>query len=202
MSRYPRKRWALRRRRGAAMVEFCLAIPILAGVIACTWFFGFAMLNQQKVRVAERYGAWAHVRKVPDPVDLNTAFFRGRGFNIDVGADGGPDTNLTAFVDEVAGWTGPGSDLANSLLANDAPRARTATVASEFSSDVAYWQRFTGQIRGSQSREGVEWRRQQLGFSRLLREEYLSDLEAMLSSVPTPGTEMADLIRQLYHNGW
>ena len=193
-----------RRRRGAAMVEFCLAIPLLAAISAATWFFGFAFKNQQKIRTSARYTAWAQLQDSFDPVDpqLNERFFNQAGRSIHWDGGPGPVVVLEGFAEGVGDYTAVGYDLAHVLVDQHAPRGRDMSVSAEFASNVGYWQRFQGAMRGFHSREGRAWRHRELGYSRLVREQYLDEVEEALRTVPAPGTDMADMIRHLYHGGW
>ncbi|MFW5839909.1 MAG: TadE/TadG family type IV pilus assembly protein [Planctomycetota bacterium] len=185
------------------MVEFCLAIPLLAAVIVVTWFFGWAMKNQQKVRTAARHAAWSH-----QPVDgsistyYNDRFFNNSAVGIGIHGGGGPDDVHDAFTDEVGAYTGPGYDLMAELNARYTPRGWRRFVSATFPTDVGYWQRFQGAIHANHARDGRSWTRGQLGYSRLLREHYLDELEESMISVPAEGTGLADMIRRLYHGGW
>ncbi|MCD4825254.1 MAG: pilus assembly protein [Phycisphaerae bacterium] len=48
-------------RKGTALIEFVVCIPLLALIIAATFFFGMLMRNQQRLRVADRYVAWRNL---------------------------------------------------------------------------------------------------------------------------------------------
>jgi hypothetical protein len=48
----------LRRRRGAAILEFLLVLPFLAFLLTLIFFFGWARTNQQHVEAAARYVSW------------------------------------------------------------------------------------------------------------------------------------------------
>ncbi|MHC4983662.1 MAG: TadE family protein, partial [Planctomycetota bacterium] len=59
------------------MIEFVLCIPLLAFVIMVIFFFGWAMSNQQQVKISGRYAAWGEVRGkgLASPQRLNSMFF-------------------------------------------------------------------------------------------------------------------------------
>ncbi|MFW6066153.1 MAG: TadE family protein, partial [Planctomycetota bacterium] len=46
---------------GVALAETVMVIPLLALVLGLTFFFGWVMTNQQRVRQASRYAAWRRV---------------------------------------------------------------------------------------------------------------------------------------------
>ncbi len=194
----------IRRRRGAAMVEFCLAIPLLAAVIVVTWFFGWAMKNQQKVRTAARHAAWSHQPAGEQSVGdyYNERFFNESARGIVIHGGSGPVGVLDDFANEVAIQTGAGYALAGELVDRFVPLGWRRQVAADFPSNVGLWERFQGSILGFHLREGVSWRRNQLGYSRLLRDQYVDDLDGVLETVGGAGQGLADMIRRLYRGGW
>jgi len=60
-----------RKRRGAALLEFVMCIPLLALIIAATFFFGMVMRNEQQLCVTDRYHAWRTVHNSDASVDMN-----------------------------------------------------------------------------------------------------------------------------------
>jgi hypothetical protein len=186
------------------MVEFCLAIPLLAAVIVVTWFFGWAMKNQQKVRTAARHAAWSHQPdgELSAGEYYNERFFNESAENITILGGSGPVGVLDDFSDEVAIQTGAGYALAGELIDRFVPLGWRRQVSADFPSSVGLWQRFQGAIHGRHLREGVSWRRNQLGYSRLLREQYVDDLDDVLDTVGGAGQGLADMIRRLYRGGW
>jgi hypothetical protein len=57
-------------RRGTALLEFVMSLPILLLVIAGIFFFGQVMRNQQLMRVADRYVSWRHLHNGQAGTDL------------------------------------------------------------------------------------------------------------------------------------
>ena len=51
------------------MVEFVLCVPLLAMLIAGMFFFGWALRNQQKTKLAARYTAWRDVHNFNAGID-------------------------------------------------------------------------------------------------------------------------------------
>ena len=58
------------RRRGTALLEFVMSLPILLLVIAGIFFFGQVMRNQQRMRVADRYVSWRHLHNNQAGTDM------------------------------------------------------------------------------------------------------------------------------------
>jgi hypothetical protein len=58
------------RRRGTALLEFVMSLPILLLVIAGIFFFGQVMRNQQRLRVADRYVSWRHLHNSQAGTDM------------------------------------------------------------------------------------------------------------------------------------
>lgn len=221
-----------RRRRGLALLETAVAIPLLATILVGTMFLGWAMMNQQQVKASARYVSWRHANRGwvytnpnpdpnvdpgdPDPTDiddpnhpgLNHLFFRDRAVDINVSRSGGDNDEVEDLVTAAGGLSDYARDFADRLLVNPYPnhgvfpRAQAASVDTEFGTDVAAFKRFTGSIRGYHIRDGVEWRRSEAGCRYVTREQFLSDLDQVLTSVPDPGTNMGKMIRETYVNGW
>lgn len=214
-----------RRRRGTALVETALCIPILAAIIGSTLFLGFAMMNQQHVKAAARYTPWRRVYgnwyRPPglDPNDpnaqddpnypgLNYLFFRSRAAGIHVDGVGGSREEFDGLV-AAAGQHGQDAEqLAHDLIFWTGPddsdgfdHSRGARVWANFPSDVAVLEQFRGAIRASHIRDGVEWRRSQARCRRVVREQFLHDVDNMLQSVGGQGEGMAQMIMGLYRRG-
>lgn len=220
------------RRRGLALVETAMAIPLLATILVGTMFLGWAMMNQQQVKASARYVSWRHANRgwaytdpgpapnadpnAADPTDiddpnhpgLNRLFFRDRAVDIDVWRGGGQNDEVEDLVTAAGAQSAYASDFANRLLVNPYPdhgvfpRAQAARVGAEFGTDVAAFRKYTGSIRGYHIRDGVEWRRNEAGCRYVTRKQFLDNLDQVLTSVPDPGTEMGKMIRGTYVNGW
>jgi hypothetical protein len=212
-----------RRRRGGALVELALCMPLLMLIIVTTMFFGWAMMNQQHVKAAARYASWRHVYTSqyepqydandpdnvsdPDHPYINYHFFRDEGSQIGIGGGSGPIDELEELADRAGQYSGDAGQLASELLIDRTywhgfHRAKRAEVSSHFTSDVEAFQRYQGSIRSEHIRDGVEWRRHQAEVRRAIREQYLLPLHGALESVPAPGDGMARMIQGLYKHGW
>jgi hypothetical protein len=198
-----------RTRRGAALIEFVLVIPLLALVLGLTFFFGWSMRNQQRMRMAFRYAAWRRVHGVgetlPSPVssrEINRKFFGDAAAGVGVHFPRGPDQVLIDYVGEVSARSGRAGALAEELVLGHFPRGRGARGSAEFPTDVGLWQKFTGAIRASHVRDGVEWRRRQAGCGSAVRDMFLTTVDGAMSDVEAPGDSLAETVRGLYRSGW
>ena len=192
------------RRGGTAIVEFAVCIPLLALVVVVTFFFGWAMVNQQHVWTADRYAAWRQVRtgSVPSDDSLNQDFFAGRARNVLTARDDGTSRPEQDFVDDVAGDSGPAGDLARGLVLDRFPKGLGVHDQAEFPTDVAVWERYTGAIQSRSSRIGVEWRWRQARCETVVADQLLPTLDGTLQTLPNPATGMGAFLRSLYRNNW
>ncbi len=46
------------RRHGTAVIESIFCVPLIAIILGLTFFFGWAMRNQQRVIISDRYAVW------------------------------------------------------------------------------------------------------------------------------------------------
>jgi len=209
------------RRRGLALVETAMAIPLLASILVGTMFLGWAMMNQQQVKASARYVSWRNANQGwsytdlnptnaddPNNPGLNYMFFRDRASAINVWRGGGDNDEMEDLVTAAGTQSSYAADFADRLLVNPYsghgvfPRAQAASVDTEFGTDVAAFQKYAGAIRGYHIRDGLEWRRSEASCRHVTREQFLDSLDQVLLSVPDPGTEMGRMIRNTYVNGW
>jgi hypothetical protein len=194
----------LRRRGGTAILEFAVSLPLLALVLVCTFFFGWAVMNQQHVWIADRYACWRQVRNgsTATAQELNQNFFGGRATNISTARDSGSSKTEQDFVSAVAADNRPAGDLAQELVMNRFPKGLHVSIQAEFPTSVKYWQRFTGAIQSSHEREGVEWRWRQAFCASVVADQLLQPLDNMLSVWPAPATNVGRFFRTLYREDW
>jgi len=179
-----------------------MAIPLLAMVIALTFFFGFAMTNQQHVKASARYIPW---RAVEDGSgvsadELNTMFFHERAESIGAVGGIGPDETLREIVDRASWESAPAGDLLDLCITEHWPHGRSASVSAEFPSSVAAWRRFTGAIRHGHVRDGVEWRRGQVSYLEPIRDQFLMNLDATILGIDD--APLRESLRRLYLQRW
>jgi hypothetical protein len=193
-------------RRGTALLEFVWITPLLALVLGLTFFFGWSMMNKQRVKMAGRYVTWRRVHgwtgEQGEPNSVNEMFFWERGRGIDIRRGSGPDATLEDYVDSVAMVGAEAAILAEDAALDRWPRGRSTRLGAAFATDVGFYQRFEGALWTGCAREGVGWRRGQASYGRSVRELYLRDLDASLEAVAAPGTGLAGEIQHLYTGGW
>jgi hypothetical protein len=197
------------RRRGTALIEFVMAVPFLAFIIALIFFFGWSMTNQQHVKVSDRYTTWRETLtndSVTDD-DLNRLFFQRRAQNVDITRGSSASVASRSLVGEAGRWGRSAGELSDRLVAEFLPGDRSTEVGAEFRSSVGAWRRLTGAIHSRHDREGVqwEWRDGRAGDARCERavcEQFLRDLDDKLKSVPPPGEGICEVFRWLLYNRW
>ena len=186
------------------MAELAMCIPLIAFIIAMTFFFGFSMANQQHVRISDRYAAWRRVLTgtMASDEQLNEMFFADRAGEVQTDTDTGPVETLEDLVAEAGDVSEPAHLLAERCVLERWPRGRRVKVQADFPSSVGAWRRFTGAIRSRHVRDGVQWRRGQASCDYVVCDEFLSPLDDVLAGVSAPGDGLAEMMRQLYSNGW
>ncbi len=192
-----------KRRGGTALVEFVMSIPLLAFVIAVTFFFGWSMRNQQRVRIADRYAAWRGVYgQSSSPEDLNEMFFGGEGVRTTHTVDDGPGETLEEFVEAAESQSAQAGDLAEELVEERyVPGGRGDEVGSEFTASMDLWRRLaSGAIKSYHTREGRSWRRTDCSLNYAILDLYLYDLDEKVNDITS--TSVAEAMRSLYLQGW
>ena len=198
--------------KGQAMIEFVLVVPLLALVLGLTFFFGWAMKNQQRVAVSDRYAVWRGVT-AGDWVGggaINRRILENKADAVAVDYHGGPPTTVTRFVNTFVNVGPEAEALAGEIFSARCPGSHWADVQAHFPSDVGLYSRFAGAITGNHVREGREWRRGEMAFEwnegggqiSLLSIEYFGDLDATLAGIPAPGNTVGDTFRNLYLVRW
>jgi hypothetical protein len=191
-------------RRGAALIEFVFSLPLFVLVLALTFFFGYAMMNQQHVRSADRYVVWRDVHR-GNHVDANQIklrFFREDTEHVDIHRRGGPHETRRELADVASSWSVEAGEFSEEMIVNRFPHGKYRRVSAEFPTEVPLWSWFTGSIRNHHARDTVEWRRRQAGLSSTIRDSYLLDLTESLENINSPGDSLANEIRGVIRYGW
>jgi hypothetical protein len=183
---------ALAGRRGTALVEFVVALPFLAMLIALTFFLGFAMGNRQQVIVAARHAAWSQASGSPAP---------SAGQASPSASGSGPRQTPQDLVAAV-GSAGGSVSLAQALFIDTFPGGSSASVSTEFATSVAAWQQFRGAISASCAREGGPWMHGQADCIAPLGQQYLMGLDQALQQLPAESQGFAKALRDLYQQSW
>ncbi|MCP4376219.1 MAG: hypothetical protein GY794_08615 [bacterium] len=199
-------------RRGNVMIEFVMIIPLLAAILGFTFFFGWAMVNQQHVKIADRFQTWRRVRSGSrvSAESLNDGIFQGYldedRYYHDVGTFTTETSKTLEELVMAAGVQSPDAEiLANPLVMEDAERGRLTTVHGHFPSEIGIFQQvenYQGDIRHTHMRDGREWRWQQLWCEPVIKDEFLYELDSTLLGVPSPGSGLAGMARGLYIIRW
>jgi len=195
------------RRRGNVMIEFVMVIPLLGFILGLTFFFGWAMANQQHIKTTDRFQSWRQVRAGAGVSQelLNDWIFQGHlgGYN----QDGGTFTTETRkTLEELVAYVGNVSaraeGLATDMVMDRCERGRWVTVNGSFPSDIALFQKFHGSIKHTHMRDGREWRWRQLWCEPAIRDQFLTELDTTLQGVASPGDSLAEMARRLYLARW
>ena len=194
-------RWK-HRRRGTALVEFAVVIPLMALIISLTFFVGWARTNQQHVWAATRYAAWQPLRtgQSVQTDDLNVWFFSDRADDVTLRGDHGPDQTREELVAAAGDMSERAYLLAEATVLDQWPRSYRARVGAAFPTHLALWQRFQGAIGGSCHREGIEWRRGQVSYLEVVRDQFLYELDEAVSGISDP--LLQNDLRRLYLQRW
>ncbi len=193
------------RRRGAALIEFIFIVPLLATLIAFTWFFGYAMKNQQRVRVASRYQAWRSVRpgdRGPRPwPTLNEMFFYDNATSSGSGGSSGPTRSLDDLAEATTNYGDLTTELAEELLLErHVAHGSHASASASFPTHVGAWDRFQGSIRYSHTRDGHEWRLGQINYLEPVRDVFLQELDDEIMGIAH--ASLREKLRRLYLKRW
>ena len=191
-------------RRGTAMVEFVLVLPLLLTVLAATFFFGWAMMHKHQVSVADRYAAWRRVETGSWPSEdrINEVCFADRAKDVDLVSEAAVGQTARDLVDVAGQQGGPVKLLAEELVVERYPGGKQARVSATFRHAMALWAKSAGAITHHHGREGVTWRRDEVSCWPALRDLYYSGLDGELLKVPAPANGMASMVRGLYLARW
>ena len=199
-------------RRGAAIVELAVCIPLIAVIIAMVFFLGFAMTNHQRVRLSARYTVWRDLYgwyEISDPPGrvlnrdeaLNMIFFNYKADPVSIDGPHAmqPQTisDLVAAAGQMGAWP---EEFADRTVAQSFPHGSCVKVSAKFPTTVKAWEDFTGAISSRHCRDGVEWRRSQVSYLQAIRDQFLADLDAAVMAVDDAG--LRNSIQALYLEHW
>jgi len=193
-------------RRGSALLEFVIAVPFLGFLIGLTFFFGWAMMNAQTVRVASRYTAWRTVyggNPTPTEATVNEECMGGRANPVSVGVNGLSGLPFADYQTLVSSSRPKAVDLADELYKEDGfPEGRSADISAEFPSTVSFFAPYVGGILNHHSVDNPPWgtpASNQGGdlWGQSIKTIYLTDLDTRLTA-----TAIANSLRSLYLARW
>jgi len=184
-----------------------MAIPLLAMILGLTWWVGWAMTNQQRVKASDRYTAWrTNYGGGVTNDSLNTDFFqlKANPNTMDISHGSGANTTVTDYVNAAAQVSQGAAGLADRGPRQRYPQGHWVSVSAEFPTSIGLWNRYQGNIKSSHSRDGVEWRYHQASLIVPVIDQYLPTIEAAMIGVHAPADGMAMMVQGLYNNsgGW
>lgn len=193
-----------RNRRGTALLEFVFAVPFLGFLIGLIFFFGWAMMNAQTVRVGARYTAWRAVyTEAPTEATVNDYCMEGRATPVTIGVRGLLGAPFDSFQALVSSSRPKAGDLADELHKEDGfPEGKAVNISAEFPSTVAFYRQFVGSILNRHSVDNPMWGTpaSNLGgdlWGQSIKTLYLVDLDTRLTATP-----IANSLRTLYLGRW
>lgn len=189
-------------RRGTALLEFVLSIPLLATVIVLTFFFGYALTNQQHVIVATRFVTWEQADAQYSVVskEVNVTFLDNKSGRVDIASRGGPRETLEDLVDEVYNEYSSSGELIERCMPGRWPEGHRTQIDAFFASSVPAWDRFAGAMSQQHVRDGVQWQRGEVSYLEPVRDEFLYKLDNAIGQMGNSALEGS--IRSLYLVTW
>lgn len=192
-----------RLRRGAVLIEFILLVPLIGLIIGLTFFFGYAMRNQQRVKVAARYHVWRHLERHhnDEPIpEYGEVFYYNLTYGGTHGWGHGPTESLEDLVEATEDYHEDASDLAEDLVMDHFPRGRAGGASAEFPTRINMWQRFRGAMHGRHVRDGLTWRRGHTPYLEPIRDLFLQELDDEIMAIDHP--QLRENIRAMYLKQW
>ena len=198
-----RQRTRPARRKGTMVLEMVLVLPLLGLIVVVIFFWGWAVVNQQSVRVSDRYASWTSAYGAGCSNNaINQEFMSNSAANVSLVGSGGQGQTVQDFATEARQNYGSAAGAVVDDVITYAPGGSGDSVSAEFPSDVGLWQKFQGAIQDSYGRDGVEWRRIQLNEVQTIQKLYLTDIDNTINGIGGQGAPMAQMIRNLYLSGW
>jgi hypothetical protein len=184
------------------VLEMLMVIPLLGLIVVLIYFWGWTMVNQESVQVGDHYAAWESADGAGCSNNaINQDFMGNTAVNVALIPVGGQSQTVHDFATETRDNYGPAAgNLADDLISY-APGDYRDFVSAEFPSTVALMQRFQGSLKNTYARDGVEWRRSQLGEIQSIQKLYLTQdggVDTTINSIGGQGAPMAQMIRGLY----
>jgi len=191
-------------------MEFVMIVPLIATIIGLTFFFGWAMKNQQRVKVSSRYHTWRRLycgsypkhRTEGRTLTLNEMMFNDEAGGVGTSGGQGPIDSLEELVSAVAeyGHGAQSQELAEALVMEHCPRGQSGEVGAGFPTKVGIWERFQGSIHHRHTRDGKEWRRGQFSYLEPIKDLFLYELDEEIQAIAHP--QLRENLRRLYLKRW
>ncbi len=217
-----------RARRGVALLECSLVLPLLAFFLVALLLMGWGMQNRQQTELAARLRGWAATRGTapPDRYGGTWALVVRDGLlgqRNDEEREIDPDYVVSSYMHNSEGiqldtmrtleeWVqrvtiehedaGGAADLW--MLSTDHwPWGAGARYEIMFPIPWSYWEHLDWRpVETRFIRDGVEWRYTQIHNEQVITEEFLYDVEDALESVDAPGDALAAQFRWMYRAEW
>ncbi len=168
-------------RRGTAMMELVLILPMIMLVLALLFFFGKVMVRTQQAQVMSRYEVWRDVANAPGPSSgsdanqhpqLNNTFFDGQAASLQWYHHGGwyPREVRMELVELAAQYSSEAEETAQSLMfvpfAEGArqPHGHHEGFIVDYDTGVPLWRTLSSEFRrqfwmmNNDWRHTIDWR--------------------------------------------
>ncbi len=171
------------------MIEFLMVIPLLAAVLGLTFFFGSAMANQQRLKIATRYQCWSELRKnnSASVSDLNRFHLDDRADESSFDSDwgGGPTEAFHELVSAVAGEAT--IDEAATVMQAEViylfPHGIRYKAQADFPSTMGIRRWLDETMQCEYVCDGVEWRRGDASYEVPIFDVFLGELDEQISTL-------------------
>jgi hypothetical protein len=197
------------------MIEFVMVIPLIALVIAATFFFAWGLRNRMGVEMSVRFMSWAAVRKVPLPerygitwhdvimdhllMSRTIRHIYYRSFDTYRETDQTP-RDLSNYM---ADYSPEAVPVADKLLMRVWPKGYGFGITrATFPTPSGIWEKLSGEYNGQYIRDSVEWRCGEAANEQELTDEFQRELDEALMAVPAVSRNMAKVFQRLYLSTW
>ncbi len=200
-------------KRGTVMVEFIACIPLLALVVAATYFFGWTMRNQQRMVTASRYHAWrnyhglhnyrgediSHEYSVGSWEDfMDAVFFNRRTSSLTIRGSGRALETPGRWADHAQSFSADAGHLASELTAGRSDVEAGGHITADFQATYQLWETLgPGEMQAEHTREDDAWPRGKISLVNVVNDIYLRELDDAISTLYLYGN-----IQFLYREGW
>ena len=212
-------------RRGAAMIEMVVSLPLIFVIIALTFFFGTRMWRLQQAEAMARYEAWGMVHAGPSPKtynyynnsELNVAFMNNTAASVDTvrhDADD-PYDAVTDFLDELYSYDTDMGDYTRQMV-EQFPATVRVDFQTTHNAENELFSRMSGTLDRSHRRLAQPWWLYWPGRvmyentgetppildgvanQTLLRDVFFQDFDDSMTTLANSDNDWAEAIRDFY----
>ncbi|MCG3180090.1 MAG: hypothetical protein BIFFINMI_02444 [Phycisphaerae bacterium] len=199
-------------RRGTALIEFTLLLPVLMIILLMMVYFGHSMVRKQNVIVTDRHLTWRYANQLGDPVnsagqdDLKLNLFdRDVAEVTHDGGHGSPSAASATLVSETNRISSDAGGFADTVINHRFPRSQWLTVWASFLPQTLPMDQFqqAGQeIGDTHVREGLPWRYQNPNANiwEPIRDRWIQSFDTQMTGVG--GSGLVGTVRNLYLRHW